>query len=164
MSEAVDWAELRRQWCEDDRKGYAWLARESGVTANALRNKALAEGWAKDSDVQAVLYGPAAKDGYRAGFATAAAKLALLGMDRCHIAAMFKVSNEQLGQWVETHPQLKTAIEDGGRLAEAALVEQLHKCATGYSYETEQGLIHVPADPESLLFLLSNPQNFSRER
>ena len=158
MSEAVDWAELRRQWCEDDRKGYAWLARESGVTASALRNKSLIEGWAKDSDVQAALYGPANQDGYRSGFATAAAKLALLGMDRCHIAAMFKVSDERLSQWMESHPALKTAIEDGGRLAEARLVEQLHKCAIGYSYETEQGPIHVPADPESLLFLLSNPQ------
>lgn len=172
MSEAVDWAEVRRQWSADERLGYAWLAKAfaGAVQADSIRSKALTEGWTKDSDTQSALYGPAGADGYRSGFAPAAAKLALMGMDVRSIASMLRVSSEHLEQWSKAHPALGAAIKDGGKLAEAALVEQLHKLALGYSYETEETAISdgklsrvpvsvtVPPNAEALLFLLSNPR------
>lgn len=49
------WAEVRRVWEGDPRPGYAWIIKEADldVSANAVRKKALIEGWTKSAESSA---------------------------------------------------------------------------------------------------------------
>lgn len=166
------WGEARRVWQADSRTGHKWLVAELGlpVTLQAVRYQAKKQKWTKDSDVMTALYGPIVGGGssYRAGFASAAAKLAMLGTSEAEIAALFEVSTDILSEWKATYPSMGKAITDGGLLADARVAEQLHRCATGYTYETEEitvidgqirrvpVTVHVQPDPQAAIFWFNN--------
>lgn len=176
MSMSVEqWAEVRRVWEADSRTGYKWLVTELNlsITDQAVRYQAITQQWVKDSDVMTALYGPLVDggNGYRAGFAAAAAKFAALGVSEAEIAALFEVPAATLSEWKAAHPALNKAIEAGGLLADGRVAEQLLKCATGYEYQAEEiavidgqikrvpVTIQVQPDPQAAIFWFNNRQS-----
>lgn len=175
--DAKQWSEVKRVWQADKREGYAWLVREMGlsVSAQAVRYQAIRNRWAKRAasgadSVMDALYGtPVEGEGdFRPGFVVAAGDLAKLGVGKAEMAEAFGVPLETLIAWEGAHPKFRDALLSGGMLADARVAEQLYRCATGFSYQTEEVVtigdqvkavsvvITVPPDPASAMFWLQN--------
>jgi len=58
-----------------------------------------------------------------------------------HAARQMGIPTWLLRQWIKQHPELAAAMSEGERVADAKVVEALHKLALGYEYNEAQAEI-----------------------
>lgn len=63
-----------------------------------------------------------------------ARKLAMLGLIQDEMAKFFEVSERTFKGWIKKFPELKSAVQSGGMLADAEVAMSLFKRACGYSH------------------------------
>ncbi len=87
---------------------------------------------------------------YRPELATLARKLALLGATEAEMADALNISVSTLSDWMHKHPDFSRVVESGKVQADAAVAEQLHSRATGYSHEAVK--IFMPAGAQAPVY------------
>lgn len=167
--DTAQWNEVRARWEGDERKGFPWLIADMDlpVSAEAVRLRAKAEGWKKESsklgkpDInklgkqpetkladnqdddaetdQEETRSPGRPTQYRPIFAKQAEAFALCGADDARLAELFEVDVATIYRWKSKYPEFRESIKGAKDIADAAVAAALYKSAIGAHFiETDQ--------------------------
>lgn len=161
----AQWSQVRARWEGDERKGFPWLVVDMAlpVSAEAVRQRAKAEGWAKakpkigkpnDSKLTKATENKLVEDAeadsedartpgrptlYRAEFVEQARRLALLGLTNDEMSEFFEVGPATFDRWMAAHAEFRCAINGAKDIADAEVAASLYKSAIGGHFiETDQ--------------------------
>lgn len=116
------------EWEEDDEGENAVL---HALTLSRVHTQSLEE---YDESPLAGIFESAGSTKYHPAFPDLAYKHCLLGATPKDVAALLKVTEQTIYNWMSAHPEFGIAMEEGRGVADANVASSLYKRATGFTH------------------------------